>query len=308
MQVDSTPNFAEAENIVNGETVIENGQAIGKLTIAEGATEASLEFTASEDNLAEGSELFSLTLLPGDGYSLDPNNNTVTSVIVDAEAVVDGTDRDDLLNGTLEADAILGNDGNDIISGKDAQDALFGGDGNDRLFGDAGEDFLFGERNADRLFGGDESDTLEGNLGRDTLVGGNYSDLLIGGEDEDRLIGVELNNNEPGLNEQDTLIGGSGADTFVLGNEAGIFYSDGNNFASGDADFARIADFNLQEDKILLFGFAEQYTLDFLPNSNGSIDAKLVYDSGLDSSSELIALIENVDSDLSFNDSAFMFV
>ena len=167
---------------------------------------------------------------------------------------------------------------------------------------------MFGERNADRLFGGDKSDTLEGNLGQDTLVGGNYSDLLLGGEDEDRLIGVDLNSNEPGIKEQDTLTGGLGADTFVLGNEAGIFYSDGNNFASGDADFARITDFNPQEDKILLFGFAEQYTLDFLPNSNGSIDAKLVYDSGLDSGSESIALIENTTPDLNIHASGFTFI
>lgn len=205
-------------------------------------------------------------------------------------------------------DAIFGKVGNDLISGDDASDALFGGNGNDRLFGDEGEDLLFGERNADRLFGGDKSDTLQENIGRDTLIGGNYSDLLVGGEDDDRLIGVELNSNEPGINEQDTLTGGLGADTFVLGNEAGIFYSDGNSFASGDADFARITDFNPQEDRILLFGFAEQYTLDFLPNNNGSIDAKLIYDSGLNSGSELITLIENVDSDLSIDDTAFAFI
>ena len=308
MQVDSEPNFAEAGNIVDGETVIENGQAIAKLTIAEGATEATLEFSAFEDNVAEGNEEFSLTLLPGDGYSLDPNNNSVTSVIVDAETVIDGTNEDDVLNGTANVDAILGKVGNDLISGNDASDALFGGDGSDRLFGDGGEDLLFGEAGADRLFGGNKSDTLEGNLGRDTLIGGNHSDLLLGGEDEDRLIGVELNSNEPGINEQDILTGGLGADTFVLGNEAGIFYSDRNSFASGDADFARITDFNPQEDRILLFGFAEQYTLDFLPNNNGSIDVKLIYDSGLDSGSELIALIENVDSNLSIDDTAFAFI
>jgi|GEM_PF-2927864 len=307
-EVDSVPNFAEAQNIVSGETVIENGQAIAKLTIAEGATEANLGFIASEDNVAEGNEEFSLTLLPGEGYSLDPNNNKVTSVIVDAETVIDGTDIDNVLNGTANVDAVLGNEGNDIISGNDASDALLGGNGSDRLFGDGGEDLLFGESGADRLFGGDESDTLEGNLGRDTLIGGNYSDLLVGGEGKDRLIGVELSSNEPGINEQDTLVGGLGADTFVLGNEAGVFYNGGNNFASGDGDFARISDLNVTEDKVVLFGFAEQYTLDFLPNNSGSLDAKLVYDSGLDSGSELIAVIEDASPDLAINDSVFAFV
>lgn len=94
----------------------------------------------------------------------------------------------------------------------------------------------------------------------------------------------------------------------LVGNEGRIFYSDRNSFASGDADLARITDFNPQEDKILLFGFAEQYTLDFLPNSNGSIDAKLIYDSGLDSGSEPSALIDNIDSDLSIDDNAFAFI
>ena len=132
--------------------------------------------------------------------------------------------------------------------------------------------------------------------------------LSLGGAGSDRSIGVDLNNSKPGLNEQDTITGGSGRDTFVLGNEAGVFYDDGNNFSSGDADFARISDLNITEDQIVLFGFAEQYTLDFLPNSSGSLDAKLVYDSGLDSGSELIALIENISPDLEIDNSVFAFV
>ena len=69
-----------------------------------------------------------------------------------------------------------------------------------------------------------------------------------------------------------------------------------------------IADLNPQEDQIQLFGFAEQYSLDFLPNGAGNTDAKLIYDSGLDSGTELIAVLENVAPDLSINNFAVTFV
>ena len=156
--------------------------------------------------------------------------------------------------------------------------------------------------------GGDGLDTLNGGNGRDTLVGGKESDLLNGGRGNDRLIGVDINSSELGRGENDTLTGGSGADTFVLGIETGVFYDDGNSFDSGEPDLARITDFNAQEDTIQLFGFADQYSLDFLPNSAGNVDARLIYDPGIASGSELIALLENVSTDLSINDSAFTFI
>ena len=305
---DTVPNLKEAQNITDANIRIEGDRAIAEFTIAEGAKSASIDFAATEDNVAEGNESFSLTLLPTDGYTVDADNNIADSVIADADIVIDGTENEDLLDGTEDTDAILGGQGDDIISGKNNNDALFGGNGSDRLFGDMGDDLLFGDDGRDRLFGGDGADTLNGDLGKDTLIGGTGNDLLVGGEDEDRLIGVELNSSQPGLHEQDTLTGGLGTDTFVLGNEAGIFYSDDNNFASGDADFALINDLNPHEDKIKLFGFTEQYSLEFLPNSSGNTDAKLIYDSGLDSGSELIAVLENVSADLNIAKPVFTFV
>ena len=323
---DGIANFAEAVNIENPEVIIEGERAFVDFVFPAGETLASLSFTVPEDDQEEGNEIFSLVLLPGDGYILDPDSSSATAVIADAEDAINGTVGDDFIEGTEETNIILGKEGNDFISGNSGADALFGedgddllkseaandflngGEGKDRLFGGGGEDLLFGESERDRLFGEDGADTLNGGQGKDTLIGGKNNDLLVGGAEGDRLIGVSLSNSEPGLNEQDTLTGGSGSDTFVLGNEAGVFYDDGNNFAAVDADFARIRDLNVTEDKIILFGFAEQYTLDFLPNNSGSLDAKLIYDSGLDSSSELIAVIENVSPDLEINDSIFTFV
>ena len=306
---DTAPNLEEAVNITDTNLRRdEQDRPIAEFTIAEGATEASVDFAAFEDDMVEGNESFALTLLPTDSYTVDPDNSTADSIIADANTAIDGTESADVLDGTDNADAILGGEGNDIISGEDNNDALSGGNGSDRLFGDAGDDSVFGDAGDDRLFGGDGLDTLKGGLGQDTLIGGTGSDLLAGGENEDRLIGVELNGSQPGLNEQDTLAGGVGADTFILGNEAGIFYDDGDNSAFGDADFAAIDDFNIQEDKIELFGSAEQYSLDFVSDSEGNTDAQLVYNSGLGSQGELVALLEDVSPELAVDDAAFTFV
>ena len=323
---DSIANFAEVVNIENAEITIENGRVFVDFIFTEGETLASLDFTAPEDNREEGNEIFSLVLLPGDGYNVDVDRNKVTSLIADADLVIDGTAGDDLIDGTSETDTILGKAGNDVIVGNGGADALFGergndvlqggmaddfingGKGKDRLFGDGGNDFLLGEEGRDRLLGEAGSDTLEGGNGRDTLIGGSDSDILIGGRGSDRLVGVDLSSSTPGSGEIDTLIGGSGRDTFVLGNETGIFYDDGDITSFGESDFALITDLNTAKDRLQLFGFAEQYSLDFLPNNVGTVDALLTYDSGLDSGAELIARLENVTTNLNISDAAFTFI
>ena len=199
-EVDIVPGPEPMQNVTDARSRTEDGRRIDQLTIAEGATEASLNFVALEDNVVEGNESFSITLLPRDGYIVDANNNIADSVIVDADTAIDGTENAEAISAHGE---------------------------NDSLFGD---------------------DSL------DTLIGGTGNDILVGKENEDCLIGVEQDSTQPGLNEQDTLTGDLGSDSFILGNEAG-FYSD------GDTDLAAIADFNLHEDKIQLFGSAEQYSL-----------------------------------------------
>lgn len=130
-------------------------------------------------------ESFSLTLLPRDGYNIDSDNNIVTSAIIDADDVINGTPNDDLPNGTEQVDAIFGDGGNDAIFGGEGNDQVVGSDnndfldgglGNDQLFGRGGDDFLFGDEGKDRLLGGDGLDTLKGGHGKDTLVGGKDND------------------------------------------------------------------------------------------------------------------------------------
>lgn len=89
--------------------------------------------------------------------------------------------------------------------------------GNDVLRGTPANDLIFGFNGRDRLFGSDGDDILVGGNGRDRLQGGNGDDILIGGNGRDR------------------MRGGNGADIFFLQPGPG---------------FARIIDFNLDEDKI----------------------------------------------------------
>ncbi|MDJ0595020.1 MAG: putative Ig domain-containing protein [Pleurocapsa sp. MO_226.B13] len=239
-----------------------------------------------------------------------------------------GGDGDDTLFGNAGNDTLAGNADNDLLfagAGKDSlnggtgNDSLFGSDGNDTINGDTGDDRLFGDRGADLLDGGassdflqagDSSDRLLGGDGDDTLIGGNGSDLLKGNNNNDLLIGIDPNDSDSnfGAGELDTLTGGAGNDTFVLANKNHIFYDDGDNSTAGEADFALITGFNSNQDKIQLQGSADLYSLDFFTNSAGKIDAKLIYNPGVSVMEETIAVLEDVDPNLSIDDSIFIFI
>ncbi len=111
--------------------------------------------------------------------------------------------------------------------------------------------------------GGAGNDLLNGGAGNDILNGGAGNDLLIGGTGNDLLIGG-------GDGQIDVLTSGSlfDQDTFVLGT-GGIFGSILYD-SVGNADFARITDFDLidfvgepanQVDRIQLRGAAADYRL-----------------------------------------------
>lgn len=74
---------------------------------------------------------------------------------------IEGTDEDDILDGTVNAEEIRGDKGNDTISG-------LGGD--DRLRGEKGNDILDGGDGNDRLKGGDGDDLLTGGAGSDRFT------------------------------------------------------------------------------------------------------------------------------------------
>jgi Ca2+-binding RTX toxin-like protein len=96
------------------------------------------------------------------------------------EAVIDGDDNDNTLNGTSDSDTISGYGGNDRLNGFDLEDTLYGGGGNDILTGHNGIDQLFGGSGDDALQGGggnftqlstlQASDVIRGGTGNDTMT------------------------------------------------------------------------------------------------------------------------------------------
>lgn len=146
-------------------------------------------------------------------------------------SIIEGTLFNDDLLGTTADNFIFGDAGNDTLSGLGGDDLLDGWTGNDELFGDSGNDILLGYTGNDSLQGGAGTDLLAGEAGDDLLNGYGQTEL-----------------------EYDTLIGGVGADIFVLGDAAGVYYT--------ELGFATISDFEwIEGDKIQVFGSANDYSL-----------------------------------------------
>jgi Ca2+-binding RTX toxin-like protein len=220
-----------------------------------------------------------------------------------------GGDGSDRINGGIGSDRLFGEGGDDFLNGSNDNDTIEGGSGNDTLLGGSGDDVLTSGENSstasrgERLDGGDGNDTLTGSNGfpSDTLLGGNGndsitgnlgSDVLKGGSGNDTLVSV--------LNSGDTLTGGLGSDRFIL-DDAIV-----TDFDS-EFDAAVIKDFNVNEDKIQIQGAAENYFLDFFTRS-GTTNAAITYDLGATTPEDIVAVLENVSSDLSLNNPAFVFI
>ncbi|MBD2731267.1 DVUA0089 family protein [Nostoc sp. FACHB-892] len=140
------------------------------------------------------------------------------------------TKGNDTLTGGPNADTLNGLGGNDTLDGLGGNDILNGGPGFDNLNGGTGNDSLQGGTGNDILNGGSGLDTLDGGLGLDTLNGGGGNDILRGSQGND------------------VLSGSTGRDRFVLrqGLTDNIF-----NAASGNSDFTRITDFNVNEGDVI---------------------------------------------------------
>lgn len=151
-------------------------------------------------------------------------------------AVIDGTEGDDDLVGTVDRDIINGFDGDDFLDGGAGSDNLHGGDGSDWLTGGRNNE---GER--DLLDGGAGDDTLiagygslYGGAGDDTLISGQTAltggylpgneqgSFLWGDEGNDLLIGTAVDDRLYGGNDDDILLGGVGYDLLEGGSGADV--------------------------------------------------------------------------------------
>ena len=148
--------------------------------------------------------------------------------------VVERTDANDSISGTMGDDLIDSADGNDMLDGSADDDALNGGTGDDPLIvntGDAAgdtyssiegfngsqfDDTILGDALDNYMRGVAVDDTLSGRAGTDFLIGGTGNNTLHGGGDTDRLDGDSGSDTLNGGRGVDVLFGGSGADTFVF--------------------------------------------------------------------------------------------
>jgi Ca2+-binding RTX toxin-like protein len=97
----------------------------------------------------------------------------VTSALA---AVIDGSDSDNSLYGTMADDTIRGKGESDNLFGIAGNDDISGGSGSDFIQGDSGNDILKGDEGNDYVQGGSGKDTIDGGLGNDTLI----SSFIIG--------------------------------------------------------------------------------------------------------------------------------
>lgn len=96
-------------------------------------------------------------------------------------AMLEGTDRRDVLVGTMRGDEITGEEGNDVLLGLDRDDVLNGGADDDVLDGGDGDDVMIGGGGDDVLVAAQGDDNVDGGTGDDVYVvwGDRRDDVLI---------------------------------------------------------------------------------------------------------------------------------
>jgi beta propeller repeat protein len=237
----------------------------------------------------------------------------------DGKDKVEGGLGNDIISGNSGNDILTGNEGNDDILGGEDNDSIDGGAGKDRLLGQAGDDTIVGQGGNDTIDGGDGMDSLSGGAGSDRVVGGSGSDSLSGGTEadtlvggfdndsldggagNDKLVGVNLSVVSSaqvgyGAGEIDTLFGETGNDSFALGDEARVYYDDGDPLTTGESDYALITDYNASQDTLQRYGADNLYKLDYFTTPEGRVDAAMIYDPGVAARGETIAILQGTAS------------
>ena len=251
---------------------------VGQLNIAPYEKTGIIDLEVLDDTLSESPESITLTLqYAGDGFAINPNQNTAYFVIKDDEnsgnnsvfrpdQVIAGTINNDILTGTDQSEWLKGSYGNDQIFGLGNNDKIDGGFGNDILYGGSGNDIIAGQFGADQLWGEDGNDLLQGGTGNDILNGGAGSDVINGGEGDDQLTGDVGNDQLEGdagndlINgnaDNDWLSGGIGNDILIGGAGddvvSGGIGADQFVITSGNDGFDIFSDFNPAEgDRIVI--------------------------------------------------------
>jgi len=100
-------------------------------------------------------------------------------------ALLDGTNKDDVIIGSDGDDIIDAGPGDDVVCGAAGDDSIYGGTGDDAIRGDTGDDDLDGGPGFDTVVGGGGNDTVAGGTGEDVLLGGSGDDVMISADDDE---------------------------------------------------------------------------------------------------------------------------
>ena len=230
---------------------------------------------------------------PTDPFSQSSNSNGGFDIEGFGDEVnrLNGSEQSDSITGGNLADILSGLAGQDTIDGRGGNDTLLGCDDEDTLDGATDDDLLEGNEGDDLLLGGATgSDTLEGGQGNDTLHGSLLAENinLLGDDAIAQIPNTNINQVQAGLNEvlatirsllvanngDDSLSGGAGEDLLSV--------NDGNNNLSGGTgadtfqflfsqgipdNLNRIADFQPDEDSIVIQGVTDNNEASYDPNT-----------------------------------------
>ena len=275
----TNPRLPESETVVEGVNVT-GGNIVGTDNVAGSVffritdPTATITVPVFDDDVAEGSENLTFSLLDGEAYEVDATASSIDVSIedsVDDPSIIEGTNKgeriigtggDDIINSAGGADRVLGRDGDDTIDGGNGNDSLIGGDGNDvitggrgrdRILGQSGDDTINGGVGNDRILGGSGNDILNGAAGEDRILGGSGDDIILGGFANDRILGGEGRDILLGEGGKDLLRGGGGDDVLmgVTGDDVLLGGSGSELFVFGTGDGTDIIrDFEIGIDQI----------------------------------------------------------
>ena len=151
--------------------------------------------------------------------------------------VVEGTEGNDNLHGTVQGDLILAKGGNDKIDSSSSGDCVVAGEGNDKVFSESGNDVVLAGPGNDRVDSGSGDDKVYGGSGNDNIDLGSGNDKAYGEEGEDNIDGGSGEDEIYGGSENDTLRGGADNDRlFGEGGNDNIQGSSGNDLLDGGPD------------------------------------------------------------------------
>lgn len=267
---------------VNGTIQRNENNSPSGILIEEGATEAGIILTAVQDDVAEGEEISGLDLLPGDGYTIDPDNSTASFVVTDLPIVSFSVDRTIISEGgesqlfTFQLNEPAPDGGLTVKlefddPDGDATDAafdreLFSNIANSEIAVENGKSifkFTISEGAKSANFGifagednqveGDETYTLtllddesysidSANFGIVSTV--TEKEIINGTADGDILFGTDASEFIIGLQDDDTMFGNGGEDT-LTGDEGNDFIfggSQADTILASDGDDTIVAD------------------------------------------------------------------